>query len=111
MKELQDPVVKTAKNLGPILAEIPDVLEKLMPTLKEIIAAVKDNADVPDETFIKWGKSLLKIGGPHLRKKFQAIEDSPISEILTKINGFKLDDKIGKLLEGGMKEKFNEIVK
>merc|ERR1712050_754175 len=75
-KELQGPVVKTVKNFGPVFAESPDVLEKLLPTLKEIIAGGKDASD---EKMKKWKKSLLEIGGPLLKKYFKAMKDSPIT--------------------------------
>ena len=96
MKKLQKPLVKTAENLWPIAKEYPDVLEKILPTLKEITK--EDNPT--EKQYSKWGKSLYKIVGPYISKKRKAVKASPIAELITKLKAFKVDLKAADLLDG-----------
>merc|ERR1719154_498409 len=51
MKKLQEPVVKTIKNFWPVAKDYPDVLEKMLPTLKDITRVEKPT----EAQFAKWG--------------------------------------------------------
>ena len=87
MKALQAPVEKTWSLLQPVLLvnklsaryrldygankyktyifqELPDVAEKVTPTLIEIRKEVQGDAEISDEKFVKWGKSLVSEGRP-----------------------------------------------
>ena len=106
MKGLQKPIEMTIINFGPVMEDCPNVLEKLVPTLKEIISAVVRHKTVSDEEFIKFGKSLLDEGGQHLRDWAKATHASPLTELIQKIQNMKLTKKFAQLFEGDQLETF-----
>ena len=44
------------------LQDLPEVLEKMSPTIIEIGKALRGTEKISDENFIKWGKALDKEG-------------------------------------------------
>ena len=110
MKGLQKPIENTCKNFGPVLHDCPDVLEKLVPTFKEIIDVVVKVKTVSDDEFIKFGKSLLDEGGQHLRDWSKATHASPLSELLRKIQNLKLAERFTQFVEGDQLETFIQFV-
>ena len=46
---------------------MPEVLEKLVPTLKPIFEAVVNEKDIPDEDALKYKKEVLTHAGPMLK--------------------------------------------
>ena len=109
MKDLQKPLLKTLENLWPILEEDPDIIEKQMPTLKEITNAVVEERHISDKEFAKWGNSLLHSGGSHLRKKIKAFKNSPIEELIEKIQALNFDN-VEDFLEADQLEIFKGVV-
>jgi hypothetical protein len=49
------------------IQEIPDILEKMLPTLKEIHEALESDRKIPNRKYIKWGKTLVRIKRPFFR--------------------------------------------
>ena len=78
MKGLQAPIEKTWSLLHPVLKvnlafnppqkyifqDLPDIAEKVSPTLIEIRKALQADGDISDEQFGKWGKALVQDGRP-----------------------------------------------
>ena len=78
MKKLQQPLVKTLRNMWPITKKDPDIIKKQMDTWKEIIDAVLKDEKITDAEYAKWGRSLLKLSGPHFNNGIKAIKESPV---------------------------------
>ena len=110
MKGLHKPIEMTIDNFGPVLQDCPNVLEKLVPTFKEIIDAVVKDKTISDEEFIKFGKSLLAEGGQHLRDWAKATHDSPLAELLRKIQKLQMAKRFVQILEGDQFEAFLQFV-
>merc|ERR1712032_1472947 len=56
MKDLQAPIEKSWKLLHPVLKDLPDVVEKLTPTLIEIRKALQGDGDISDEHLPNGGR-------------------------------------------------------
>ena len=50
----------------------------MMPTLHEVFNSVANKEKSSIKKFARWGESLLKSGGPHLKKWMKAIKESPL---------------------------------
>ena len=66
-----------------------------MPTLHEVFNSVANKEKISIKKFARWGESLLKSGGPHLKKWMKAIKESPIQNIIAKIALENLDQLEG----------------
>ena len=128
MKDLQAPIEKSWKLLHPVLKvdlafwqpqatllkniffqDLPDVVEKLTPTLIEIRKALQGDGDISDEQFAKWGKALVKDGRSFakwvaflqtlenlvFRKAIDNFIEAPIEEIIKKLEKSGVVDKVG----------------
>ena len=109
MKNLQKPMVKTLKNIWPIIKNDADIMEKQIDTWKEIVNAVLNDEKITDKEFAKWGRSLLKLSGPHINNGIQAIKESPVKELIENIEFLEFDN-IEELLEEHQQEVFKEVV-
>ena len=100
VKDLKKHLEVTITHIWPVLIEEPTVLEEIMPILKEMLDASKNNADISDEKFVYWGNSLLNMYGPHLKKWIKALRDSPIKSLIAELE--KLEEKQGKKVKEGL---------
>ena len=104
VKDLKKHLEVTIAHIWPVLIEEPTVLEEIMPILKEMLDASKNNADISDEKFVCWGNSLLNMYGPHLKKWIKALRDSPIKSLIVELEklNFDLEEKQGKKVKEGL---------
>jgi len=98
MKALQAPVEETWLLLQPVLLELPDVAEKVTPTLIEIRKEVQGDAEISDENFVKWGKSLVSEGRPFAKKALDNFVAAPLEDIAKKLGSSGVVSKIKEFL-------------
>merc|ERR1719341_3202231 len=82
MRQLQAPIQKTWSLLHPVLKDLPEVAEKVSPTLIEIRKALQGDQDISDEQFAKWGKALVKDGKPFAKKAIDNFIEAPLEDII-----------------------------
>merc|ERR1719244_637338 len=109
-KEMQKPIIDTLNTFWPVMKKGPDVLIKLVPTLKEMINAVEGGKDIPDDDFAKWGKSLMKTGGELAKESIGALKSSPFGELKDKFKALGLAEKLSKLMPAEWKTQIGEGV-
>merc|ERR1711974_475956 len=98
MKALQAPVEETWSLLQPVLLELPDVAGKVTPTLIEIRKEVQGDAEISDEKFVKWGKSLVSEGRPFAKKALDNFVAAPLEDIVKKLGASGVVSKIKEFL-------------
>ena len=88
--------------------ELPDVLEKLTPTLREIRKAVTSEGEISDKQLLKWGRDLLSQGKhfarqakstvAHLMLMFRiaikSIQNMPIEQLIAVSEEHDLQSKV-----------------
>merc|ERR1712179_903318 len=110
MRQLQAPIQKTWSLLHPVLKDLPDVAEKVSPTLIEIRKALQADEDISDEQFAKWGKALVKDGRPFAKKAIDNFIEAPLEEIINKLESTGVVDKIKEFLGEEHKKMLDEAV-
>merc|ERR1719175_360080 len=98
MKALQAPAEKTWSLLQPALLELPDVAEKVTPTLIEIRKEVQGDVKISDKKFLKWGKSLVSEGRPFAKKALDNFVAAPLEDIAKKLGASSAVSKIKEFL-------------
>ena len=90
------------------LQELPDVLEKLTPTLREMRKAVTGEGEISDKQLLKWGRHLLSQGKHfarqakstvvHLmfmfRMAIKSIQNMPIEQLIAVSEEHDLQSKV-----------------
>ena len=109
VRDLQQPLDKTLTKIWPLIKKDIKIVKKQMSTIKDIVTAINDNEEIDDEEFAKWGKSLLKSGGPHYKKWVKALQSSPLQDLVNKIQLLNLDN-LEEILDGNQMEVVKEIV-
>jgi len=74
-----------------LLKEEPNIVRKMIPTLKEILEAIRNEKEISDKMVLKWGKTFQKSYGPFLKKWIKALRKVPIDRLLKILNGIELD--------------------
>jgi len=97
-KALKDPIEKTVHHLIPILKELPDVLEKLAPTLREIRKAVGGEGKISDKQLLQWGREMLSQGKHFARIAIKSIQNMPIEQLIAVSEEHDLQSKVLKLI-------------
>ena len=77
--------------------------------MHEIINSVANKEKISKKKFAKWGKSLLKSGGTHLKMWMKAIKESPIQNLTANIALLNLD-QLEDYLEEYQLNTFNDVV-
>jgi len=93
-KALKDPIEKTVHHLIPILKELPDVLEKLAPTLREIRKAVGGEGKISDKQLLQWGREMLSQGKHFARIAIKSIQNMPIEQLIAVSEEHDLQSKL-----------------
>jgi hypothetical protein len=109
MKNLQNPLVETLRNMWPIIKKDADIIEEQIDTWKEIVDAVLNNEKITDKEYAKWGKSLLKLSGPHINNGIKAIKKSPVKELIEQIELLEFEN-IEEILDEHQQVVFKEVV-
>ena len=78
--------------MWPVIKKDPDITKKHMDSWKEIIHAVLKDEKITDAEYAKWGRSLLKLSGPHFNNGIKAIKESPVKELIKKIEFLEFDN-------------------
>merc|ERR1719341_1444698 len=110
MRQLQAPIQKTWSLLHPVLKDLPDVAEKVLPTLIEIRKALQADEDISDEQFAKWGTALVKDGRPFAKKAIDNFIEAPIEDIIKGFEDSGVVDKIKEFLGEEHKRMLDEAV-
>ena len=90
------------------LQELPDVLEKLTPTLREIRKAVTGEGEILDKQLLKWGRDLLSQGKHFARQvkstvvhlmftsriAIKSIQNMPIEQLIAVSEEHDLQSKV-----------------
>ena len=80
-----------------------------MRTIKDIVTAINDYEEINEEELVKWGKSLLKLGGPHYKKWLKALQASPLQDLIDKIQLLNLEN-LEEILEDNELDVAKEVV-
>ena len=91
IKEIEIPLIQALEHIWPVLKEEPKILKKNMPIFKEILEAIRNETEIYDEKFVKWGTSLLKTYGPHLKKWIKVLREAPIQNLIDNINHLNVE--------------------
>merc|ERR1712179_491140 len=98
------------EEIVPGMKDLPDVAEKVSPTLIEIRKALQADGDISDEQFGKWGKALVQDGRPFAKKAIDNFIEAPLEEIINKLESTGVVDKIKEFLGEEHKKMLDEAI-